>query len=119
MRMTCVGFKSLERGSLQGFADLAMDSGLVLLGCTLHDNYGRRWVNPPGRPQIDSNHKLMLDDGKILYAAIVEFSDKHIRRIWSNQAVAAIEAYRNSKAPASAGAMNTERSGAASQGASA
>ena len=57
MPMTCVGFKRLERGSLLGFADLQMDSGLVLLGCTFHHSNGKRWVNPPGRPQLDADKK--------------------------------------------------------------
>jgi hypothetical protein len=56
----CLSFKHLVRGSLQGFADIAMDSGLVLLGCTLHESNGKRWVNPPSRPQLDAERKPML-----------------------------------------------------------
>ena len=115
----CVGFTRLERGSLLGFADLEMDSGMVLLGCTFHASNGNRWCNPPGRPQLDSGRKPIVGgDGKIVYAACVQFVDAKTRFRWSAEAVAAIEAHLKSNAPARAGAMNSgERSETASQGA--
>jgi hypothetical protein len=117
MSMTCVGFKRLERGSLQGFADLRMDSGLVLLGCTFHQSNGKRWVNPPGRPQLDAQKQPIMEGGKIAYAPVIEFVDASTRYKWSVQAVAAIDVYQ-SKAPTEAGAMNGgKHSEAASLGA--
>ena len=104
--MKCVAFKKLERGSLQGFADIAMDSGLVLLGCSLHQSNGKRWCNPPGRPQLDADRKPLIDGkGKLAYAPVVEFVEPKLRYKWSAAAVAAIEAYQ-STTPAEAGAMN-------------
>ena len=92
--MRCVNFKSLERGSLLGFADIAMDSGIVLLGCTMHASNGKRWVNPPSRPQLDADRKPMVGpDGKIIYAPIIDFAEKKLRYRWSDEAVAAIEAF--------------------------
>ena len=107
--MKCVSFKRLERGSLLGFADLAMDSGIVLLGCTLHASNGKRWCNPPGRPQLDADRKLMLgDNGKLLYATIVEFVDAKTRYRWSDEAVRAIEqVHPQCKTPAEAGVMSS------------
>lgn len=106
--MRCVGWKKLERGSLMGFADLMMDSGLVLLGCTLHAMNGKRWCSPPGRPQLSPERALMYDDaGKLLYAPVIEFVDKKIRYRWSDEAVKAIEAYLDGKEPATgAGSMS-------------
>lgn len=106
--MKCINFKSLERGSLLGFADLQMDSGLVLLGCTYHCSNGKKWCSPPARPQLDANKKVIVDGGKVVYSPIIEFADKSIRFKWSAQAVAAIDEYlAGSKAPAeAAGAMN-------------
>jgi len=106
--MKVIAFKPLERGSLLGFADLAMDSGLVLLGCTYHASNGKRWANPPGRPQLDGDKKVILDGGKVAYAPVVDFVDKAIRYKWSAAAVKAIDEYlAQSKAPADgAGAMN-------------
>ncbi len=104
--MRCASFKPLERGSLRGFADLAMDSGLVLLGCTYHEANGKRWCSPPGRPQLDADRQVMLEGGKVLYAPVVDFTDKSIRYKWSAAAVAAIEGYLKCKEPAAAGPMN-------------
>jgi hypothetical protein len=116
--MRCVNFKRFERGSLLGFADLAMDSGMVLLGCTYHASNGKRWVNPPGRPQIDADRKLMFDGaGKILYAPTIEFEPKALRFKWSDQAAAAIEAFQQSTTPAmDTGVMNGRAPEAANQG---
>lgn len=114
--MKCVAFKNLERGSLQGFADPAMDSGLVLLGCTMHASNGKRWVNPPSRPQLNSKRQLVIEGGKIAYAAVIEFVETKTRFKWSAQAIAAIDLYQ-STTPAEAGAMNGGRTPeAASQG---
>jgi len=106
--MKCVSFKSLERGSLLGFADLQMDSGLILLGCTFHESNGKRWCSPPGRPQLDGDKKPMLENGKVIYAPVIDFADKSLRFKWSAQAVAAIDAFLDSKAPTKeqAGAMS-------------
>jgi hypothetical protein len=87
-----------------------MDSGVVLLGCTFHQANGKRWVNPPGRPQLDSERKQIIGgDGKVAYAPVIEFVDPKTRFRWSAQAVAALEEYLESKEPATqAGSMNNE-----------
>ena len=116
--MKCVAFKPLERGSLQGFADLAMDSGLILVGCTLHESNGKRWVNPPGRPQLDTERKPITDGGKVVYAPVVEFASKSLRSRWSSEACAAIGAFLESTTPGSEpGAVNGKSPTAASLGA--
>ncbi|HEX8010807.1 MAG TPA: hypothetical protein VF814_07735 [Casimicrobiaceae bacterium] len=105
--MRCVTWRPLARGSLQGFADIEMPSGLILIGCTLHRSNGKAWCSPPSRPQLDAERKPMLgDNGKILYAPIVEFADKRLRYKWSDLAVAAIEAFLDGKAPDGSGAMS-------------
>jgi hypothetical protein len=106
--MKVVAFKSLARGSLLGFVDLQMDSGLILLGCTYHESHGKRWVNPPGRPQLDADKKPIVENGKLAYAPVVDFAEKSIRFKWSAQAVKAIDEHlaAQSKAPAEAGAMS-------------
>jgi hypothetical protein len=110
--MRCVAFKPLERGSLQGFADLMSDGGLILLGCTYHRLNGKAWCSPPSRPQLDRERQLVLGgDGKIVYAPVIEFADARTRRRWSDEAVEAIQAFRRpeSKAPAiEAGAMSVD-----------
>ena len=107
--MKCIAYKDLVRGSLLGFAELQLDNGLVLLSCSHHAANERQWVNPPGRPQLDSAHQLMIDAaGKILYAPVVGFADRQTRNQWSSAAVTAIAEYLSAHgtAPAVAGAMS-------------
>ena len=101
--MKCVRWKALERGAMRGFADLQLDNGMILLGCTLLESNGRRWVNPPSRPQLDADRKLTFEGGKLVYAPIIEFTDKALRNAWSDAAVAAIASV-DSTTPAFAGA---------------
>ncbi len=113
--MKCTAFKTLERNTLQGFATLQLESGLIIADCTLHEKNGKRWVSPPSKPMIDRERKLVVDDtGKIKYVPIVDFVDGKVRGRWSDAAVAAIEAFRaaDGKTPAvGAGAMNGGDSG--------
>ena len=103
--MRCINFKELARGSLIGFADIELDSGLILRGCTYHQVNGKRWCNPPGRPQLNAERQLVLDGGKVAYAPVVEFVDSKIRFKWSVQAVAAIQEFQG-KTPAEASVLN-------------
>jgi DNA-binding cell septation regulator SpoVG len=48
--MICTKFVPLERGALCGFADLELDSGLVIHDARLMESSGKRWVNLPGKP---------------------------------------------------------------------
>jgi hypothetical protein len=77
------------------------------LGCTFHESNGKRWCNPPGRPQLDATRKPITDEnGKIAYAPVIEFATKAIRSRWSVEAVAAIEVLMESTTPAEASVMN-------------
>lgn len=115
MTITCVNFKPLRRGSLLGFADLELSSGLVILECSFHEANGRRWVNPPGRPMLDADKRPIVKDGKLQYAPVIEFRDKPTRYRWSDAAVAAIEALE-SKKPREAGLHEGGTYGSARRG---
>jgi hypothetical protein len=105
--MKCIAFKPLERGAMLGFADLQMDSGLVIMDCILFESGARRWCNPPGRPALTTDKKPMLDDaGKLIYSVVIDFATKEVRSKWSAAAVAAIAAFADSTTPAEAGAGN-------------
>jgi hypothetical protein len=57
--MICTKFVPLERGALRGFADLELDSGLVIHDARLMESSGKRWVNLPGKPQLDRDKNLV------------------------------------------------------------
>ena len=91
--MKCIKFKDMKKGALLGFADLEMDSGMIINECTLLESNGSRWVSPPGKPQIDKDKQVVFKDGKMQYTAVIAFRDKAVRDKWSAAAVVAIEAF--------------------------
>jgi hypothetical protein len=79
-------FKPLRKRSLRGYADLELPSGLVLRGCSWHENEnGEQWVGLPTRAYTGA-------DGSTKYAPVVEFADsaKEARKKFQEQALAAI-----------------------------
>jgi hypothetical protein len=92
----CTKFSAIERGALRGFADLDLDSGLTIHDCTLMESNGRRWVGLPGKPQINTDKTVRTDPatGKTLYVPVISIADKARRELFSNNALAAIDAFR-------------------------
>ena len=58
-----------EKNSLRGFFDLALPSGMIVKGCTLHVSHGRAWVAMPGRPYTDAN-------GAQAWSNLLDFRDR-------------------------------------------
>ena len=58
-----------EKNTLKGFFDLALPSGMVVKGCTLHVKGDRVWVGLPGRQYVDGA-------GATTWANIIDFSDR-------------------------------------------
>ena len=82
--MKCTEFKEVKSNTLQGFATLQMDSGLIIKECALHSKDGSEWVGLPSKPQIDKDGNARRDDnGKIRYTPMVEFVSKEIGQKWS------------------------------------
>jgi hypothetical protein len=75
-------FRHCAKGSLLGFLDLELASGLVLRGCTLHLSHGKHWVGLPAKPYTAA-------DGGATWAAIVDFKDKSVRDRFQKAATAA------------------------------
>jgi len=51
IEVEATGFKPFRKNTLRGFVDLALPAvGLVLLGCTLQEKNGSRWIGLPARP---------------------------------------------------------------------
>jgi len=103
MTLTCLSFKPLSRGALVGFADLQLPSGLVLRECTFMESGSSRWVNPPGKPQLNADRLPIIKEGKVQYSPVVDFVDRATRRRWSDAAVVAIDAFRKAQRPEGAG----------------
>jgi hypothetical protein len=91
----CTKFTSLERGALKGFADLALDSGMIIHDALVMESHGKRWVNLPAKPQLDADKRAKVgEDGKIAYMPVVSIPDRDRREVFSNSALNAIDAFR-------------------------
>ena len=82
----CTRFVTLQKGSLQGFADLYVPKwGIEIKGCSLFMKNGKRWVSMPSREyEVDGEKK---------YAPIVAFRNKAHMDAFSEQAKDAIDNY--------------------------
>lgn len=88
--MRLLSWRECRRGTLLGFDDLLMDSGLVVRDVSFHAQNGSQWASAPGRPMFDADKNLVRDDaGKVAYSPMLDFVDKTTRRRWSDAAVAA------------------------------
>jgi hypothetical protein len=85
-------WRRLARHTLQGFVTLTLaPSGLVLHECALHEKNGKRWIGLPSTPQIDSEGRHRLVDGKKQYTAVVEIIGKEERDRFQAAALQAVE----------------------------
>ena len=85
MEVEATGFKPFRKNTLRGFVDLALPAvGLVLLGCTLHEKNGSRWIGLPARPYQN-------DQNQICWAQIIDHTSKEARQAFQRAALAAVE----------------------------
>jgi hypothetical protein len=80
-----------QKNTLQGFLDLELPSGLVLRECSYHARDGKAWIGLPSKPQIGRDGKHRADEnGKLLYAAIIDFATKEARERFHAAALQAV-----------------------------
>jgi hypothetical protein len=85
--MVASNFRSYQKGTLQGFFSLLLDSGLQIEGMTLHEKDGKSWVGFPAR-QYEEN-------GETKWQALLRIPDDKRWRIFQEQAKAAVGKVRN------------------------
>jgi hypothetical protein len=89
--MKASNWKSLEKGTLRGFFDLLLDSGLQIYGMSLHEKGTARWVSFPSRPYKD-------DSDETKYQPLLKIPDKTRRKKFQNLAKAAVALILNGQA---------------------
>lgn len=88
-------WKPLRKGSLIGFASIAMPSGITIHEVSVLETNGKFWASPPAKPMVDRGGCVLTDDsGKRKYSPIIEFADRDTRSRWS---AAVIEALRTAE----------------------
>jgi hypothetical protein len=63
--------KQMRKGTLLGFFDLEMPSGLIVRGAMLFEKNGKRWVGFPSKEWVKA-------DGTKGYMPLLEFADRSI-----------------------------------------
>jgi hypothetical protein len=63
--------KILRKGTLIGFFDLEMPSGMIVRGAMLFEKNGKRWVNFPSKEWVKS-------DGTRGHTPLLEFADRSV-----------------------------------------
>ena len=85
--MKVLNWKPLQKGTLLGFFDLLLDSGLQIDGMSLHEKDGKRWVSFPSRPYQGGN-------GETKCQAILRVPDAKRWQVFQKLAKAAVDKAR-------------------------
>lgn len=81
----CTNFRTHQAGSLQGFADLYVQTwGLEIKGCSLFMKEGKRWITFPSREYVNK-------EGEKKYMPYIRFRNKEHMEAFANQAKEAID----------------------------
>ena len=81
----CIKWKSVSKGSLQGFADIYIPKwGIEIYGLSLHMKDGKRWINFPSKD-------VKGEDGTTKYFPHLRFKDKMHMEEFSKRCKEAIE----------------------------
>src|SRR5690349_5949071 len=94
-RMRLLAFKAVKKGSLVGFATVALPNGLTIFDCPVLAGKGGFWATLPSKPVLDSEGRhVKPDGGKGQYAPVAQWQDKEQSRRFSDALIARIaEAY--------------------------
>ena len=80
-----INWRKLEKGTLRGFFDVELPSGMVLKECSLHEKGDSRWVNAPSR-------KFEGKGGETKYQRLVDFSSRRIAERFRSDVLHALDA---------------------------
>jgi hypothetical protein len=96
MSIECIGFRSFQKGCMQGFASFFLPKmGLEIHGCSVWQKDGRRWVNLPSREYKDK------ETGETKYSSVIRFRDELYFKAFCDGAKKAIDEWclKNSELP--------------------
>jgi hypothetical protein len=76
MKTTLRRWRPCHSGTMRGFVDIMLPSGMLIVGCTVHVKGGQSWAAPPQREWIDA-------EGKRRYTTIIFFWNHNTKKRWS------------------------------------
>jgi hypothetical protein len=72
LSVVCTDFKPMRRNTLIGFANIRIaEMMLTIRDVALHEKNGARWAQPPSKPQVSKDGKVITKDGKVQYSTIL------------------------------------------------
>jgi hypothetical protein len=88
-RARLISFRRVNKGSLRGFGNVELPSGLILKEVSVHVSHGKQWALLPSKPMVDRDGNLLRDAGsKISYASVVEWAIPALRDEFSQSRAA-------------------------------
>ena len=88
-----LGFKSVRKNTLRGFAEVRLPNQLIISDIVVGEANGRQWALLPWKPLVDRAGNLRRDDaGKIRYSPVVEWGSPALRDEFSKRVVALVRA---------------------------
>jgi hypothetical protein len=83
--------KPINAGALRCLVNVALPSGMILLGCAVFVKDDRTWAAPPGKPVIGRAGIVeKTPQGKTRYEPTVSFADRATAERWSDAVIAAV-----------------------------
>jgi hypothetical protein len=85
-------FTPRRSNTLFGFVTIVIpEMRLRIIDLPVYESGGRQWVNLPAKPQIDKDGAARRDDrGKLLYATVLQFTDRSTRDAFSDRVIEAL-----------------------------
>ena len=85
-------FRPQRSNTLVGFATILISElHLRIFDVAVHEKNDSRWVGLPAKPWIDRDGTVKRgDNGKIIYAPVLEFTDRATRDAFSERVIAAL-----------------------------
>jgi hypothetical protein len=85
-------WRGRRSGTLYGFATIRIpELHLRIIDCPVHAKNDSRWAPLPAKPQINKDGNARCDEhGKVLYATVIEFTDRPTREAFSTRVIDAL-----------------------------
>jgi hypothetical protein len=89
--ITISDWKPRQSGTLRGFCNVHLPSGMILHEVAVHTRNGAWWASPASKPMVGKDGVVLRDDaGKVRYSPIISFADKQTRDRLSRSVVDAL-----------------------------
>jgi hypothetical protein len=85
-------FHQRRSNTLVGFCTVIVpEMHLRICDLAVHEKNDKRWVNLPAKPWVDRDGTAKRgDNGKVIYATVLEFTDPGTRNVFSDRVITAL-----------------------------